>query len=370
MIVIKAKNVSDALMQGMMTLMAGELMPSRAGNVLVAPCPVMIETQYPRERVLRTAVRDANPFFHLVEAIWMLGGRNDAALLSRFVSDFGTRFAESDGVIHGAYGHRWRVAQGYDQLERVIEMLTSNPHDRQAVIQMWDGLDVPIVLGSDYETAVRVGSNDLQGKWSDRPCNTHIYLRVQPPNDLEEGPRLDMTVCCRSNDAIWGAHGANAVHFSVLQEYLAARIGVEVGTMYQLANNYHAYVQVFDAIRSKCDVHGMSMAVALGLDPYQSPDFGSAPDVMFDQPQHADADIVRFLEWMDGDVNRELVPQYSNTFFATTLEPMMVAHDKYKCGDFNGAEGTAEMIEADDWRTACVEWLQRRADNRRKNNAA
>jgi thymidylate synthase len=53
---------------------------------------------------------------------------------------------------------------------------------------------------------------------------------------------LDLTVLCRSNDVVWGAYGANAVHFSVLQEYLAGRIGVDVGVMYQFSNNYHGYV--------------------------------------------------------------------------------------------------------------------------------
>ena len=42
--------------------------------------------------------------------------------------------------------------------------------------------------------------------------------------------RLQMTVHCRSNDIIWGTYGANAVHFSILQEYVAARIGVDLGT--------------------------------------------------------------------------------------------------------------------------------------------
>ena len=46
------------------------------------------------------------------------------------------------------------------------------------------------------------------------PCNTAIYFKVR------EG-KLNMTVSNRSNDVIWGTFGANVVHMSILQEYVA-----------------------------------------------------------------------------------------------------------------------------------------------------
>ena len=52
----------------------------------------------------------------------------------------------------------------------------------------------------------------------DLPCNTHVYFSIR------EG-FLDMTVCNRSNDLIWGCCGANAVHMSFLQEYVATMWG-------------------------------------------------------------------------------------------------------------------------------------------------
>ena len=33
--------------------------------------------------------------------------------------------------------------------------------------------------------------------------------------------KLCMTVCNRSNDMLWGAYGANVVHMSMLQEFVA-----------------------------------------------------------------------------------------------------------------------------------------------------
>src|SRR6185312_5208239 len=145
----------------------GEKQGSRNGEVLVSPTPVLICNQYPTRRVLFNPRRNANPFFHLMEALWMLAGRNDSEFLNSFVGDFGKRFAESDGTLHGAYGYRWRKhfdlewggAENLpDQLETAVNLLRKNPDDRRVVIAMWD----PVAdLGADKK---------------DICCNTHIYL--------------------------------------------------------------------------------------------------------------------------------------------------------------------------------------------------
>ena len=57
---------------------------------------------------------------------------------------------------------------------------------------------------------------------------------------LREG-KLNMTVCCRSNDMIWGAYGTNAVQFSFVQQWLAGALGVEVGTLRQVSDSFHVY---------------------------------------------------------------------------------------------------------------------------------
>jgi thymidylate synthase len=76
------------------------------------------------------------------------------------------------------------------------------------------------------------------GGGKDVPCNTNAFFRVT-------NGKLDMMVNCRSNDIFWGAYGANAVHFSFLQEYVASSIGVEVGRYWQNSFNFHAYVDRF-----------------------------------------------------------------------------------------------------------------------------
>jgi len=310
---------------------------SRAGKVLVLPAPLMTVTQQPRERVLRSVVRDANPFFHMVEAIWMLAGWDDAATLSFYVKDFGARFAErqhgdplpeSSGFIHDAYGRRWRTAFDFDQLDAVVRRLIEDPNDRQCVIAMWD----PSLRGQD----------DLLSVWRTRPCNTHLYLRVQEHC-------LDMTVCCRSNDMIWGGHGANAVHFSVLQEYLAARIDIGVGKLYQLSNNAHVYGTELDRLEKRMGKG------ALDYDPYTSGEV--EPEPMFTEPSEIDKDIKSAMHWHNGDRS---LPLFSNDWFGTTFVPAVLAFRMYRSGDIAMAIKIAGTIRSSDWRFACVEWLQRR----------
>ena len=73
--VIHARNVNDAVVKGAELLKAGGLtQDSRAGGTLEYPEPVCTVYERPLERVLFDAIRDANPFFHLMEALWMLAG--------------------------------------------------------------------------------------------------------------------------------------------------------------------------------------------------------------------------------------------------------------------------------------------------------
>lgn len=219
--VLKVRNVNQALTEGFWLLKTQNIgkqpEPSRNGPVWVADGPVITEYTHPTERVLFNPDRDANPVFHLMEAIWMLTGDSRSEWITQFNSRF-YQYAEDDGVIHGAYGGRWRggVCTGKDQVMEVINILKSNPESRQAVIQMWDA------------------TLDLGERKRDIPCNTHIYFDCR-------GGVLNMTVCCRSNDALWGAYGANAVHMSFLQELIAAGVGIRVGVYRQMSNNFHAY---------------------------------------------------------------------------------------------------------------------------------
>lgn len=321
MLVIEASGVNDAYEEAV-ELMAefGEWQDSRNGRVRVSTRPVTTVYYNPRERVLLNECRDANPFFHFFECLWMLSGSNEGAFLDRFVRDFSSRYAEPEsGRIWGAYGHRWRRHFGIDQLDRAVELLRENPLDRRVVIAMWDPW---IDLQSEYSTESRLPARDV-------PCNTHIYPRIV-------GGRLDITVMCRSNDVVWGAYGANAVHFSFLQEYLAGRIGVEVGRYYQISNNWHLY----ESVASKFRLVGERW-----------------------YPGHVP--IGNDWDWWDQDLSTFMRSpgaerEYRNSWFSEVARPMWSVHEEWSEGRRESVLEMVEAVAAPDWQTAAREWMERR----------
>ena len=313
---IYARNVNEAWQHAIETIdQVGVVESSRNGPVRVAPYPVVTIYANPMERVLFDPVRDANPIFHLHEALWMLAGRQDARWLDQFVSDFSKRYSEDDGRLHGAYGYRWRNHFGADQLKEVVEILGEDPTSRQAVIQMWDSdsdLGVPGLL--------------------DRPCNTQIYLRIR--EDV-----LDLCVMCRSNDIVWGAYGANAVHFTLLQEYLAGQIGVGVGRFTQFSWNWHMYDNT---------KHLADHAAANGWQSY--PGFQS----LMTYPKTFDREVQAYISDPDSAVDAK------NQFLAVTALSMWKANQARKQKDMTEALNWAGLISAPDWRQATLAWLKRR----------
>lgn len=375
--VLNVRNVCEALPAGLAHLLEhGRWEQTRAGRALVAPTPVATVYARPRERVLFSAVRDANPFFHLAESVlWMLAGRRDAKFLDNFVGDFGKRFAEDDGTIHDAYGYRWRHAFGFCQLDAVVRQLCADPGSRQAVVQMWDARCEQGLDGDDFE--IDVGENDLTGGWKTRPCNVAVLLRIRDESGGEDpgvGGKpylvLDITVCCRSNDLVWGLAGANAVQFSVLQEYLAAQLDVGVGTYTQVSNNFHMYEDQCKKLVATTD-SGDTPRSGLLDDRYSTQGLVLLP--LVHDAESFDEEVVELLRLYEGLLGTRLtsdamahsqVSAFQNKFLSETVWPALMAH-LWRRGDWTG---WAEKIAAPDWRAACTEWLQRRTVRAREKH--
>src|SRR5271155_1861326 len=96
------------------------------------------EYQKPDERVLFSKTRNANPFFHFFESLWILAGREDVEFLAQFNPKM-REFSDDGVTFHAPYGYRLREAQnGMDQILVAIEMLKKDHDTRQVVLQIWD----------------------------------------------------------------------------------------------------------------------------------------------------------------------------------------------------------------------------------------
>lgn len=155
MLSIRVRNVNEALPLSMMHLRrSGVYVTSRGMQTLEYPTPVTTTYEFPQERVLFSPERDANPFFHLMEALWIIAGRQDVA----FIEQFNRRMAEySDNgkTFHAPYGYRLRHMMLTDQIEAAIDLLRRKPDTRQCVLHIWnadldlgsDSKDIPCVTG-------------------------------------------------------------------------------------------------------------------------------------------------------------------------------------------------------------------------------
>ena len=118
--VIHARNAHEALHKGLQYMAVhGIARESRNGPVLVAPVPVVTVYQRPTERVVFWPERDANPWLHLMEALWMIGGRQDVAFPAYFAKQM-LEYSDDGKLLHGAYGFRWRHHFGFDQLDDIL----------------------------------------------------------------------------------------------------------------------------------------------------------------------------------------------------------------------------------------------------------
>ncbi len=345
---ITARNVNDALVLGLSALdEEGVDRDSRNGPVRVFTGPVTTHYKHPEERVLFFPERDANPFFHFMESLWMIASRNDVEWISQFSANI-ANYSDDGVTFHGAYGARWRrhfliehtenlgmsdfpnasvsEIQILDQLQVIADLLRQNPDDRRIVLQMWDA------------------SSDLGMDGKDFPCNLICTFRINPYG------KLDMTVFNRSNDMIWGAYGANAVHFSVLQEVMAAWIGVPMGGYWQISTNFHSYHETLQK-------HGSVVKHGAGFDPYELGEVRAHPIV--------NTPIENWFTELDVFMNEGAVLGFQDPFFKKTAVPMLAAWESWKDKDnpdrVKNAIKFANEIKASDWRRACVEWLERRA---------
>ena len=274
----------------------------------------------------------------------MLAGERNGRWLDQFVHDFSSRYGEEDGSIHGAYGYRWRehFQEGdgvfdLDQILAVGRMLYDDPTTRRAVIAMWD----PAVdLGADRR---------------DLPCNTHIYPRIHR-SPYTDDLVLDITVCCRSNDAVWGAYGANAVHMSVLGEVLAGLAGARLGTYYQVSNNLHVYTDMVDKLGD------------LGVvDRYQRQKVAPFPIVTDDARSSrsaARADALLVIQDCESVVSGKPQEHMATLWGYCVLWPMLETHRLWKEGQTEAAMRMAASVMSTDWREAARDWMDRRLQRR------
>jgi hypothetical protein len=140
---------------------------------------------------------------------------------------------------------------------------------------------------------------------------------------------------------LWGAYGANVVHFSILQEVLAHEIGVSMGVYRQVSNNFHVYTE------------NETVKHLFENPPYEDYDFyskGVARALPFITDGERLADVLSDCEnFCDGY-------RTATQFLTTVAVPLRDAYLARKRGEPWSIRG----VPACDWKVAFEEWVTRR----------
>lgn len=336
---------------------------SRNGPVRYFQEPVTITYERPTERVLFNTARDANPFFHLFESMWMLAGRNDVDSLARYVSKY-RDYSDDGKTLNGAYGYRWRrhLIQGnyvndgewIDQLEILVNHLKETPNSRRAVLSIWNVEDDLLKVNDSLDVC----------------CNISACFAIRDPDSVllagpnhptkKQGERLnpkllDMTVFNRSNDMVWGTCGEDLCHFSFLQEYIAASLDCSVGKYHQVSNNLHVYTETNsgwhpDKWIEKSDEYSYDKDVKMSIPLVHS-------------VRQFEIELQEFVDCEDWSRS------WDEPFFHEVAAPMMWAHKLHKDGSSSAALVCCKTIVDDAWRIAATNWITKRKENKEKKNA-
>lgn len=235
---------------------------------------VLFQLQEPRNRLV--TLRDINPAFAFIEVLWIMAGGNSVEYL-KFWNPRMKSFAQPNGLLYGAYGHRlgcadlWNDVMWDDELiealyiynpnptnQHVVQLLdardalASKPNSRQIVLQIWDSqADLPDDLG--------------QERAKDIPCNVVSHLLVR------QG-KLHWMQFMRSNDAIWG-WPYNLVQWTFLQEIMAGWLGLDLGPFMLLSDSYHTYqkhwANIPQILHQRTDYYHYSRRYGLPFDTWQ-----------------------------------------------------------------------------------------------------
>jgi len=168
----------------------------------------------PTNKVITNKERNWNEEYAAAEWAWYLSGDPRIETLGKLygkIPAIWKRMADENGEVNSNYGYQWKR---HDQLENVINMLKQNPNTRQAAISIYDGKAI-------HQYAY------------DTPCTYAVQFTIVQS-------KLYMSVYMRSND-LWYGFCNDQYQFASLQEMVAERLNLPVGTYYHHAHNLHLY---------------------------------------------------------------------------------------------------------------------------------
>lgn len=213
---------------------------TRDNSCYELPEPFIFKINDPTARWVTIPERRWNLSLPYAESLWLASGRNDMEYISHYLKRM-MDFSDDKKFMRGGYGPRFRYFNGsqndyqisignekggvyIDQFKYIVECFKDDLNTRRAVLNIDDTMKDE--FGNDGKIKVT----------KDIPCTRLLHFQCNSLNG-----KLDLTVFMRSNDFLWGASAVNIFNFTFIQEYFSAILGMEIGSYYHIANNFHYY---------------------------------------------------------------------------------------------------------------------------------
>lgn len=162
-----------------------------------------------------SSIRNVSLSYMCGELLWYINGSNS----KDFIGKFGKLWNDisDDGITNNsAYGYIIKYKHGFNQIEKIIELLKVDKNSRRAVIN----INIPNI-------------NVIETK--DEMCTIALQFLIRDN-------KLHCTVMMRSND-IWFGLPYDIIFFTICQKYIADALGLQYGTYTHFATSLHYYLK-------------------------------------------------------------------------------------------------------------------------------
>jgi len=177
--------------------------------------------------------RKINFPFAVAEWLAMVTCDGRLSFFKTFINDY-DKYSTDKKFIDGAYGLRISDWGKSNQIEAAISELAAFNNSRRAVISIFNG-------------SIDLVSKDL---WI--PCTETFQFLIRDN-------KLHMIVNMRSNDVYLGVP-YDIFSFTMIQEYIAMRLGVPLGTYFHNAGSFHIYERQYQkAFTEQKYIYGRTM---------------------------------------------------------------------------------------------------------------
>ena len=173
-----------------------------------------------------------------------MNGSDKLSFIEYYIPQY--RAYAQDDLLYGAYGPRMYNMRGStNQLENILSILRDKRSSRQAVVQLFNAEDI---------------SSDCK----DVPCTCSFQF-------LLRNEKLEMITNMRSNDAYIGLPH-DVFCFTMIQEFLARKLCVNLGTYKHFVGSLHLYEQNVDEAQNYLREGWQSTTEHMPVMPTRDPD--------------------------------------------------------------------------------------------------